>query len=257
MHDWSLALNRISILSLCFLAAFTHNAIAQAGIGAGSPPPPVAVQSVPEHPVTEATLRRYFEVCHFSAYFRESLELQSETQQATLPSWYPPEVWTDIVQTIGQLDVAAIALPVYQKYFSEEATQNATRLFLTPAGQATISKVYAKTLKGEASGDSAIDARRKALEAERATEDADVRKMLGSMTPKEERDVQAFVQSAEWKRMNGLSGQVFKEFSAALQARVGEVMHEVTVKHTDELRKALRDYKAEHPGYEVPKATAN
>ena len=238
--------------------------VAQAGIGAspGLPanaapvapvaPPASSVPAVvpPEHPATEETLRRYFEVCHFATHNREGLIEQFARQQKTLPAWYPPDLWTETVDAVVKIDAVEVAIPVYRQYYSEEGTQNAIRLFVTPSGQAMLAKVYGKTLEQEGEGDDAVLARRKALAAERAQEDSEIRRMVQSMTPKEEREVAAFVQSAEWKRMNALSEQVYAAFNQAYLARQKQVMHDVALPHKEELQKALREYKAAHPGYE-------
>jgi len=253
---------KIGLWAVVMLALPVRYGAAQAGIGASSGTPPRAVQATPsappatpavvppEHPATAETLRRYFEVCHFATHNREGLVEQFASQQKTLPPWYPPDLWSDTVDEVLKIDAVEVAIPVYQQYYSEEGTQNAIRLFVTPAGQAMVKKVYGKTLEQEAEGDDAVLARRKALAAERAQEDSEIRKMVQSMTPKEEREVGAFVQSAEWKRMNALSAQVYAAFNQAYLARQKEVMHTVAMQHKEELQKALREYKAAHPGYE-------
>lgn len=63
-----------------------------------------------------------------------------------------------------------------------------------------IHRVYSMEIKQEVAGDSADEARRKTLAAERAEEDARVHEMLKSMTPDEGRKVDAFARSAEWQR---------------------------------------------------------
>ena len=203
----------------------------------------------PEHPVTEATLRRYFDVCHFGARNREQIDAQLAVQRRTLPEWYPSAVWDEIVAGIERLDVVPIALPVYQRYFSEDAAQNAIRLFLTPGGQAMVSKAYDEAVLRENAGENALVARQNVLNGIKAEEDAKVRAMMASMTPKEREQTEVFIRSAEWKRLNGLSGQIAKEFAEAYVAEQEKVLHEVSEKHRDELGKALRDYKAQHPGY--------
>jgi hypothetical protein len=247
-----LKLNKFWISVALVLGLPLRQAVGQAGIGADS-----TVARPPEHPATEATLQRYFEVCHFVAHNREGMEKQFEMQQKQLPPWYPADVWNETVSAVLDLDAVAIAIPVYQKYYSEEGTQNAIYLFLTPDGQAMLKKVYGETIQEEAAGDSAVEARRKALVDERAHEDSDIRKMLQSMTPQEQRAVTAFVHSAEWKRMNDLSPQLYQEFNTVYVAEQQAVVHEISTKHRDELMKALRDYKAAHPGYEQEKPAAS
>lgn len=201
----------------------------------------------PEHPVTEATLRRYFASCHFSLRNREALEVQFEGQERDLPAWYPKDVWNVTVKSVEDIDVVDIALPVYQKYFSEEDAQKIIRLFVTPQGQAMIKKVFDDSIQHESEGDSAMEARRKALAAQRDQEGAEVHAMLNSMTPNEHREVEAFARSAEWQRLNSLSGQIVQEFAAAYSLKQKQVIQDIAERHKAELSDALREYKASHP----------
>ena len=50
--------------------------------------------------------------------------------------------------------------------------------------------------------------------------------------------------------MNDLSDQVYAAFNQAYMVKQKEVMHAVALEHKEELRRALRAYKATHPGYE-------
>jgi hypothetical protein len=232
----------MALYSIAFWLVLSFTGAAQQP-GAEAPASVVA----PVHPITEATLRRYFEACHFDVRNRESLEAQFEAQRLQLPAWYPKAVWDEIVKTIEEMDVVDIALPVYQRYISEEAAQNAILLFVTPEGQAMVKKVYDQAIQHESSGDSALEARRKALAALQDEEDAKIHKMLDSMTPQQHRAVEAFVRSEEWKRMNANSGQLAKEFNSVLIARQEQIAKEITQSHQEEFAKAIREYRAAHP----------
>jgi hypothetical protein len=251
-----LKLNKICVWIVFVIIAPVTGWPLQAGIGASSGPPPSAVPAN-FHPATESTLRRYFEVSHFEVRNREGLETQLEVQQKTLPLWYPADVWADTVDGVLAIDALSIAMPIYQRYFSEEGTQNAIRLFVTPAGQEMLNKMYSTAKKDEVAGDSATEARRKALDDEQTRQNEDGRKILDSMTAKDKQEVLAFSRSAEWKRMNAVSDEMYKEFNAAYLVKQKEVVHVSAVKHADELRKALRDYKATHPEYQQPKPAAS
>jgi hypothetical protein len=208
---------------------------------------------LPEHPITAQTLQRYFDVCHFVLRNREQIDIQLAAQQKTLPPWYPMTVWRETADAIDALDVTAVALPVYQRYFSEEAGENAIRLFLTPQGQAMLSKVYDQTAAAENAGDPGLEAHLKAIAAAKVDEDAKVRQMMAAMTPKDRRETEIFVQSAEWKRISALGPQIAKEFSEVYLAAQEKAVHEVTARHHDDLVKALRDYRASHPSDPVGK----
>jgi hypothetical protein len=253
----SLKLKHRHIFLLAVIAVFCIDLSAQVGIGAGSGPPPPPPSMIPAnlHPATEESLRRYFEVTHFVVRDREGMIQQLEQQKKTLPPWFPPDLWTETSAAMLDIDVVEVAIPVYQRYYSEEGTQNAIKLFLTPQGQAMISKFHEKTMQDLAAGDPIAEARQKALAAIRDHEDAEIRQMMVSMTPKDEQQVLEFSRSPEWKRMNDLADQVYKAFNVAYIARQKEAAHAVAVRHQDEVNKAIRDYRASHPGYD-PAATS-
>jgi hypothetical protein len=194
------------LLFVSTLSIFSWGAVAQ-NSGLGAPPAVTA----PAHPITEVTLRKYFDVCHFVYRNRQQIDAQWAVQKKTLPSWYPGSVWDEIGRRIDLIDVVSIALPIYQKYWSEEAGQNAIRLFLTPAGQAMVNKFNDTVVQHEDEGDEGLQARRKAMESIHAEEDARVHKMMRTLKPEDQRTVSAFVQSAEWVRLNQLGGQIASE----------------------------------------------
>ena len=229
------------LLFLLYLSAFSLTA---AGAWAQNIPP-AAVP--PIHPATEATMRRFFQVCHFVSANREAMEKQFEIQHKTLPSWYPPQMWTDSVQAVEDIDVVSLAVPIYQRYWSEESAQSAIRLFVTPAGQAMTARLYGQEMKFREGGDSPEQARRKAEEAQRATEDAEVHKMLDSLTPQEKLHTEAFIRSEEWARLQRLSPRIAQEFRESYQAKQTEVMAAVAKEHEAELQKAVDAYRAAHP----------
>lgn len=217
-----------------------------AGQGTSSQPAP------PTHPVDEATLREYFEVCHFAVNNREALDKQFQSQQKQLPPWYPPIVWDELVKSVEDIDVVPIALPVYQKYWSEEAMRIAIRVFATPAGQAMVKKVFSDDMEHENSGDSALDARRKTLIDVESQEDAEAHKILNSMTPAESAEAEAFMRSPEWRRLNSLSAQIAQEYSTAYLAKQNEVARAVIAGHQAELQTAFQDYQSAHPATAAP-----
>jgi hypothetical protein len=225
---------------VCCIALGASSVAQQVG---GSP----AAAASPTHPITETTLRRYFEACHFDVRNREALEVELEAQRLKLPAWYPKEIWDEIEKSVEEIDVASVALPVYQKYLSEEVGRNAILLFVTPEGQAMIKKVYDTAIQRESFGDSATEARRKALAAVRNKEDAKVHAMLDSMTPEQHRAVEAFVRSTEWQRFNALSGQVTQEFASVYVVKQQLVADQITQDHKADFEKAIREYRLAHP----------
>jgi len=203
--------------------------------------------SPPAHPITEATLRQYYEVCRFTLRNGQAMEAQLEKQQKALPAWYPAALWEDTVKSVLSLDVVSISLPVYQKYWSEEIGRNLIRLFVTPAGQEMIGKVYDGTVAREQAGDSALEAYRKTLAAERSAEDAKIHEMLNAMTPKEHQEMESFVRSDEWTKTQRLMPQIQQEISTAYLAAKSRAADEAVERHRSELMQAMKTYNASHP----------
>jgi hypothetical protein len=229
------------LLFFMYLSAFSLTA---AGTWAQSTPlAPVP----PAHPATETTMRRFLEVCHFVSANRAAMEKQFEIQHKTVPSWYPPQMWIDSVQAVEDIDVVSLAVPIYQRYWSEESAQTAIHLFVTPAGQAMVAGVFGQELNFLAAGDSPAQARRKALEAQRANEDAEVHKMLDAMTPQEKLKAEAFARTEEWARLQRLTPRIGQEFREIYEAKQKEVMAAVAKEHEGELQKAVDSYRAAHP----------
>jgi hypothetical protein len=209
---------------------------------------PSTPAETPANPVSAKTLRTYFEVCHTPLRNREALDQQFEKQRQALPPWYPPDVWNETVKSVEDIDIVDVALPIYQKYDSEELIQHAIHLFVTPEGQAAVKKVYDMELQHIASGDNAADAQRKALSEESSAEDATVRAMLHSLTPQQRQETAVFIKSPEWRRMNVLYAQIEQEFNAAYLARQHEVTQQVAERHKLQLQTVFRAYHAAHPG---------
>ena len=192
-------------------------------------------------------MRRFFEICHFVTANREALEQQFELQHRALPAWYPADMWLDTVQSVEAIDIVPLAVPVYQKYWSEQVTQNAIRLFVTPAGQALVAKMYGEEKQYMGSGDTAESAQRKAILTERSQEDADIHRMLNSMTTQESARTEAFARSAEWVRLNKINPQISQEFRAVYLAKQNEVIALVARKHEAALHRSVDAYRAAHP----------
>lgn len=205
-----------------------------------------AVQTSINDPIREETLRTYFDEIHFVSWNRKMWELQFQKQKQQLPPWYPVSVWKETTDTIEAMDIVPIALPVYQKYISETTGRHMIKLFATKQGQATAAKMFAEQGRLQAAGENADDAYTETLAAARANEDATVAKMFAALTPADQKELAVFVKSTEWMRADADGPAISKEMSVALLERQKEIVHEVAIKHHDELVAAKRAYDAEH-----------
>ena len=216
-----------------------------------SPVPFFAQHPEPERPpivdpIHEETLRTYFDEIHFVSWNRKMWDFQFQKQKQQLPPWYPLSVWKETTDTIESMDIVPIALPVYQKYVSDETGRRMIKVFATPQGQAMAAKMFADQGRLQEAGENANDAYTQALAADRAREDMAVSKLFSSLTPADQREIAAFVRSPDWKRMDTDGPVISRAMSDALLEKQKEIVHAVSMKHHDELVAAKRAYEAEH-----------
>lgn len=206
---------------------------------------PEAVQT-PAHPVRLETLRTYFDEIHYGSWLRRIWAEGYVRQGKELPAWYPQAVWDAIVKGELSMDLAEVALPVYQKYMSEEAAQHAIKLFATDEGQKMAAQMFAKQEAARAAGESANDAYADALAQERTVENAKVHEMLATVTPADRREMATFMHSQDWLQIQTNATRISQELSEAQLAKQKEIMHAITEAHKDELIAARKAYQAQH-----------
>jgi hypothetical protein len=204
---------------------------------------PVTVKT-PADPVQLETLRTYFDEIHYGSWLRRTWAAGYAEQKKQLPAWYPQAVWDEIVKAELGMDLAAVALPVYQKYMSEQAGRYAIKLFATDDGQKLAAKMFAAQDKARATGASANDAYEQALDGEIANENITVRQMLATVTPEDRRKMGEFMHSQEWMQVAGNAVEISRELSDAELAQQKTIMHEQTERHRDELLAARKAYSA-------------
>jgi hypothetical protein len=202
----------------------------------------------PANPVTQETLQTYFEEIHYGSWLRGMWASGYAGQKKELPAWYPPAVWDEIVKAELNMDLAVVALPVYQKYMSEEAAQHAIKLFATDEGQKMAAQMFAGQEQARAAGENANDAYTQALLQERAVEDGKVRQMVATVSPEDRREMMTFLHSAEWKQVQANASLIARELNDAETAKQKEIMHTMTELHRDELIAARKAYAAQHGG---------
>ena len=208
--------------------------------------PAVAVVT-PTDPVHLETLRTYFDEIHYGSWIRRTWAAGYAEQKKQLPAWYPTAVWDEIVKAELNMDLAAVALPVYQKYMSEDACQHAIKLFATDEGQKMAAQMFAAQDKARAEGASANSAYEQALDDQRASENQKVHAMLATVTPEDRKNMNAFMHSQAWLQVATNGAQIAKELSDAELVKQGEIMHEQTQVHHDELVAARKASGAARP----------
>ena len=198
----------------------------------------------PVHPITAEQMHAYFSVCHILGVSRGLTHEKMELQRKDLPAWYPSAVWDEIEDAIDKIDLPEVALPVYQKYMSEERAAFLIKLFSLPQGQETVKAMVDAMVRAQHSGATPAEAHKLALAYIAPEEHADVARMVKKMTPAEKRDLEAHY--SDLKRMQPLLAQIQQEYSQAVMSRQTDLVKEITDKRQAELREAKRNYNASH-----------
>jgi hypothetical protein len=210
-------------------------------------PTPSELQATkpPEHPITEEQLRTFFKLIHFLSVNRPLIHEKVELQRKQLPEWYPQSVWDEIADAIDNIDYPKVALPVYQKYVSEDDASFFNRFMATPQGQKLARSLYAKETQAVQGGAAPLEAYEQALGKLARDEGAEVERILSGMSPKELLEIES--QSARWQRMQPVMRQMRGELSQAIVAKQTDLARAVATKHQSELIEAKRNYEASQP----------
>jgi len=145
----------------------------------------------PEHPITEEQLRTFFKVTHLLSVNRQLIREKLELQRKQMPEWYPQSVWDEIADSVENIDVAAVALPAYQKYISEDDAKFVIRFAATPKGQKLAQTFLAKQEQAQEAGAAPAAAYDQARAELARNEGAEVERILSGIGPKELRDIES------------------------------------------------------------------
>jgi len=205
---------------------------------------PQAIQP-PEHPITEEQLRTYYNVCHIPSLSRQLTHEKMEAQRKQLPDWYPRSVWDEIEEAIDNIDLPKIALPVYQKYVSEDDAEWLIRFTATPQGQKLLQSILTKDTQAQHAGEAPLSARELALAKLARNEGEEVERIVSGMSPKDLRDLES--RSAHLRQMQPVLAQMRKETGQATMDKQVELMKAIVAKYQPELAQAKHSYEANHP----------
>jgi len=249
-------MNRKRVIAYCLEAVLlvfstaTHAAGQKTEPSEPAPPPPEI--KAPEHPITENQIRTFFNVCHVVSLNRRLTHEKMELQRKQLPEWYLQHVWDEIEDAVDNIDLPEVALPVYQKYISQDDAAWFIKFLVTPQGQELTRLYFAEVVKAQSAGVAPLDARQKAL-AELANQEAgEIARILASMSTKEIQDIQTHTAHLEEMKMKFLVGQMQKETAQAIIAKQMELANSIVARHQEEMAKAREKYEASH----VPDASS-
>lgn len=200
----------------------------------------------PERPVTEEQLRTYFKVCHIESFSLQITHEKMEQRRKHLPDWYPQSVWDEIEQAIDNIDLPQVALPIYQKYLSEEDAGWLIKFSATPQVQKLIRSILEKDRALQHEGVDPTQARDEAVaRVAEEEENAELSRLAALMTPADERELK--LRAPHLQQMQPLLAQLRAEYSQALKDRQTDLAKAITSKHAAELSEAKRTFEADHP----------
>jgi hypothetical protein len=198
----------------------------------------------PEHPVNEQQLRTYYKVCHIPSLSRQLTHEKMEVQRKQLPEWYLQSVWDEIEDAIDNIDLPKVALPVYQKYLSEDDAKWLISLTATPQGQKLVQSILEKDTQAQHAGTAPEQAREQTLADLSRNEGEEVDRIFSGMSLRDKQDLESH--SAHLEQLQPVLAQMRKEASQATMDKQLELSKAIVAKHESELVEAKRSYDASH-----------
>ena len=134
---------------------------------------------------------------------------------------------------------------MYQNYISEDDAAFLIHFFASPQGQKMVRSVLTKDAQEQHAGVAPIEARQLAIAEIASDEGREVDRVVGSMSPKQLRELDA--RAGYLKTMQPVLAKMQQEYSQALKDQQVEAARAVVAKHQSEMSAAKRDYESGHP----------
>jgi hypothetical protein len=230
---------RFSVL-FCLLAALLfatgtgRSAVAQTQ-GNATETAPASIQP-PEHPITREQLQQFFTSLNYFESQRSFLHNGLEAKFKTMPAWFPRSVWQDAENHIEAIDLVTVALPIYQKYISQEQADALILLLDGPTGQEIARLMTGRALQALQTGARGSAADEIAIKASNAGGDSEIfAKRIRELDPNQrDKMLPAF------QRLQLVWKQIDDEQDKAFNLKANEVLQAVLKQHNSELLSAQR-----------------
>jgi hypothetical protein len=196
---------------------------------------PASIQP-PEHPVSREQLQKFFTSLNYFESQKSFLHNGLEAKFKTMPAWFPRSVWQDAENRIEEIDVVSVALPIYQKYISQEQADALILLLDGPTGQQIARLLSGRALQALQTGARGSAADELAMKASNAGGDSEIfAKRIRELDPnQQDKMLPAFQQlQLVWK-------QIDDEQDKSFNMKANEVFQAVLKQHNSELLSAQR-----------------
>lgn len=190
----------------------------------------------PEHPITMEQLHAMLEGMGTIEAQKVLMHESLETKRKTMPAWFPENVWKELETKVEGVDVVEVALPVYQKYVSQEQADVVILLMQGPTGKDIQQRTLERVMKALHSGASGSKADEQAIAADKAGGDSVLwQRRVNELTP-EQREKVAPLFLALQKVWN----QIDDEQDVLYRKKTNEVYRAVLNEHMIEIQLAQR-----------------
>jgi hypothetical protein len=184
--------------------------------------------------ITRAQLGAYFEESSLLTEQKQRLQAQLEASRRKVPAWMPRDVWSDFQRRVMTIDPVQMALPVYQRYFSEEDVAAFLLLYDGPTGHALGEAIHQP---GQVQGAAQQEALREKVAQLR-------QKRLDELTPEQRATILQAQQRMAAKP--NTARRIDDEQNLALQRRFDDVWVKTLIAHRTELAAAHSSYNVKH-----------
>jgi hypothetical protein len=212
--------------SVCPLAAQSSSTAAAAPI------------QPPAHPITRQQLEMLFQRFGTDEAQKTFIHDTLEARRSKFPAWFPQSVWSEAIRKVETIDTISIALPVYQKYLSED-TAKTLILFYDGDTGGQLARAWTKHAlqamdQGYRGGNAAI----KAEDSMGTDQDVDalMRKRVSELGPEQGNSCLDALQI-----FNQFIFRINEEKNVIYMKKVQEVGQEVLAEHKAELDAAQRN----------------
>ena len=160
-----------------------------------------------------------------------------EAKRKTMPAWFPSAVWNDVEDKVEGVDLVEVALPVYQKYVSQEQADAVLLLLQGPTGEQIVQRKLDRALSALHSGARGSAADEQAMVAGAAGGDLALwTKRIKELTPEQQERI-----SPLFKGLMNVWKQIDDEQDVLYIKKTNEVFRAVINAHKPEIQDAMRE----------------
>lgn len=190
----------------------------------------------PKHPITREGLQKLLTKMKTIDAQKKLMHESLEAKRKTMPAWFPSAVWNDVEAKVEGVDLVEVALPVYQKYVSQEQGDAVLLLLQGPTGEQIAQRKLDRALSAIHSGARGSAADEEAMVAGAASGDLGLwTKRIRELTPEQQKRISPLFQGLikVWK-------QIDDEQDVLYIKKTNEVFRAVINAHTAEIQDAMR-----------------